>query len=188
MRGSFAAWRLDRASWRSFAVWLAVAFAYNLWAINMSSPFTRALEQAGGRLPESQPGYPQGEPLRSLEALGPATRDYLLWQWLDIPYAFFAVMMTSTAIALGLRVLPGRGGAFRAALWLPVVYFGCEIVENMLVELFAARLLAPGAVAVAVQQSATTLKFVAGYGALLAAAAGVALAAADLIRTRTRRR
>lgn len=187
MKASFAAWRLDHASWRAFGAWFAIAFAYDLWAINMPSPYTRALAQAGGRLPESQPGFPAGEPVRSLEALGPATTDYLLWQWLDIPYAFFAVMMTSTAIALGLRTLSGGGGFLKMTLWLPLIYFGCEIAENTLVELFAARLLAPSPFAVVAQQSATTLKFIAGYGALICAAAGVIAAAAALIWRQVRR-
>ncbi|MBY0422021.1 MAG: hypothetical protein K2Q06_06925, partial [Parvularculaceae bacterium] len=178
MSAGFAAWRLDRASWRAFGAWFAIAFAYNLWAINMPSPYTRALAAAGGRLPESQPGFPAGEPLRSLEALGTATEDYLLWQWLDIPYAFLAVMTTSTAIALGLRALPRRGAAFRAILWLPLIYFGCEIAENTLVEMFAAKILHPGPIAVSIQQAATTLKFLTGYGALACAAAGIAVAAA----------
>jgi hypothetical protein len=187
MSRGFVSRRLERASWRTFGVWFAVAFAYDMWAMNMPGPFTRALKQAGGRLPESQPGFPAGEPLRSLEALGPATNDYLLWQWLDIPYAFFLVMMTSSAIALGLKASPGRIGALRLALWPPLIYFGCEILENTLVELFAAKLLAPGLVAVAIQQSATTLKFIAGYGALLCAALGVIVATAMLIRKRMRR-
>lgn len=187
MRRGFSAWRLDRASWRAFAAWFAAAFAYDVWAMNMPSPYTRALVQAGGRLPESQPGFVAGEPLRSLEALGASTGDYLLWQWLDIPYAFLLVMTTSTAIALGLKALPNHGGKRAAALALPLVYFGCEIVENTLVELFAAKLLAPNALAVTAQQSATTLKFIAGYGALLCAAAGLLIALAAQVRSRLRR-
>ena len=177
MNAGFAVWRLDRASWRAFGAWFAVAFLYDLWAINMPSPFTRALSAAGGRLPESQPGFPAGEPLRSLEALGPATGDYLLWQWLDIPYAFLAVMMTSTAMALGLKSLRPHGAMLKPLLWVPLVYFGCEIVENTLVELFAARVLAPAPPAALLQQLATSVKFAAGYASLALAALGAVIAA-----------
>lgn len=176
MSGALSFLRPQNASWRGLLFWFVIAFAYNYWAINMPSPFTRALAAAGGRLPESQPGFPAGEPSRSLAALGESTGDYLLWQWLDIPYAFLAVMMTSTAMALGLKSLRPHGAMLRPLLWLPLVYFGCEIVENTLVELFAARVLAPAPPAALLQQLATSVKFAAGYASLALAALGAVIA------------
>lgn len=177
MSGALSFLRPQNASWRGLLFWFVIAFAYNYWAINMPSPFTRALAAAGGRLPESQPGFPAGEPSRSLAALGDSTGDYLLWQWLDIPYAFLAVMMTSTAVALGLKSLRPRGAALKPLLWTPLVYFGCEIVENTMVELFAARILSPAPPAALLQQIATSVKFAAGYASLALAALGVIAAA-----------
>lgn len=160
--------RIEKASWRGFAIWFAVWFLYNLWAINMDSPWTRALAAGGGKLPESQPGFPPIEPQRSLDALAAAnaTGDYLLWQALDIPYAVGNVLVTSIAIALAIRATRLSASPMRYLLLLPPIYFLCELVEDGLVAAFAAKAIAPAEGAVLIQQAATTLKLASGYGSM----------------------
>lgn len=175
--------RIERANWRGFLVWFAVLFAFSFWAFSMDSPWTRALEAAGGALPETQPGLPAIEPQRSLAQLGDATGDYLLWQLLDIPYALMNLMAASLGMALGLKAVRLQSTPLRWLLILPVMYAVCELVENSLVALFASGALTPGEPLVLSQQAATTLKFAAGMPSLALGAAGAAIAgAAGLIR------
>jgi hypothetical protein len=182
--------RIESASWRGFAFWFAVWFAYNWWAINSPSPWTRALAAAGGKLPESQPGFPPIEPQRSLEALtaASATGDYIFWQALDVPYAVGVLFVTSTAIALALKSVGLERSFLRFLLALPLVYVICEAVENSLVAAFAARAIDPGESAVLVQQAATTLKLASGYGSMFLGLVTLAIAAAAFVLTLSRTR
>ncbi len=160
--------RLRKASWRAFAIWFFAWSAYNWWAINMDSPWTRALAAAGGRVPESQAGFPPIEPQRSLDALAAAnaTGDYIFWQALDIPYALLNVMVTSVAMALALRATRLAASPLQYLLLLPALYLLCEMIEDSLVAAFAAKLAAPVEGIVLVQQAATTLKLASGYGSM----------------------
>lgn len=169
-------WRLEKATFRSFAIWFALAFAFSYLAFYRSSPWTRALDAAGGQLPESQRGSPPGEPALSLGKLGSATNDYILWQALDIPWALIILMTTSTGIALALKKTRLATTPLRFLLFLPMVYVGCEIVENTLVALFALGALPMEGTAVAVQQAATTAKFWSGEPSGILGVAGAALA------------
>jgi hypothetical protein len=159
--------RIEKASWTGFIVWFAILFAFSTWAFNMNSPWTRALKQAGGALPETQPGIPAIEPARSLAALGDDTGDYLLWQALDIPYALFNLMAISIAMGLALKAIRSERSPLRFLLLLPAIYLICELVENSLVAAFASGVLAPGESVVLIQQLATTVKFGTGMPALL---------------------
>ncbi|MHA7871827.1 MAG: hypothetical protein ACX939_05705, partial [Hyphococcus sp.] len=91
---AWTAQQIDRASWLRLAVWFALLFAFSMWAFTTDSPWTRALEAAGGMLPETQPGLPAIEPQRSLGLLEGNAFDYLLWQALDIPYAIMNLMVS----------------------------------------------------------------------------------------------
>lgn len=170
--------RIDKATWRGFAAWFAVWFAYNWWAFNMESPWTRALKAGGGKLPESQTGFPPIEPQRSLDALASAnaTGDYILWQALDFPYALGNLIVSSIAIALALKAVRLDRSFLRFLLVLPPLYVLCEIVENALVAAFAAKLIAPGEGIVLVQQAATTAKHASGYGSMGLATASLVIA------------
>ena len=161
--------RIERASWTGFLVWFAVLLSFSIWAFNMDSPWTRALEAAGGILPETKPGIPAIEPVRSLNAMGADKSDYILWQALDIPYAVMNFFFASLGMALGLKALRLEKSLLRFFLLLPAVYVGCEVIENTLVASFASGLLAPGESIVLIQQLATTLKFASGIPALLLA-------------------
>ena len=170
--------RIERANRAGFLIWFAVLFVFSAWAFTMDSPWTRALEAAGGALPETQPGLPAIEPQRSLAQLGEATGDYLLWQLLDIPYAVMNLMAASIGMALGLKALRLQSTPLRWLLTLPVIYAACELVENSFVASFAGGALAPSEPLVLSQQAATTLKFAAGMPSLALGAAGAAIAAA----------
>ncbi len=168
--------QIEKASWLRFAIWFAVLFIFSAWAFYMSSPWTRALAEAGGLLPESQPGFPAIEPQRSLAMLGDAKGDYLLWQALDIPYAIMNLMVTSIGMALGLKALSLDKSLLRFLLLFPVIYAMCEIIENSLVALFASGVLATNETMVLIQQVATTVKFASGIPAMALGLLGVAIA------------
>ncbi len=168
--------QIDKATWMKFGVWFAVLFIFSVWAFNMDSPYTRALAAGGGMLPETQPGFPAIEPQRSLALLGNAKNDYILWQAIDVPYAIMNLMLTMSAIGLGLKALHLGASALRFLLFLPLVYVACEIIENSLVALFASAAFAPVEPLVLVQQSATTIKFASGFGVLGFGLAGVVIA------------
>ncbi len=171
--------RIEKASWRGFALWFAAWFAYNWWAFNMESPWTRALAAAGGKLPESQPGFPPIEPQRSLDALAAAgaTDDYLFWQALDFLYAIGNLFVTAIAIALALKAVRLERTFLKYLLILPPLYVLCEIVENSLVAAFAAKLIAPGEAVVLIQQAATSVKMASGFGSMFLGMAALAFAA-----------
>ena len=160
---------IEKASWKRFLVWFALLFVFSLWAFNLDSPWTRALDLACGVLPETKPGIPAIEPIRSLDALGGNTGDYLLWQLLDIPYAVMNLMVTTTGIALGLKAMRLGSGFWRGLII-------CELVENSFLAAFASKLLTPCEPIVLLQQLATTLKFASGFPAMAFGALGVVIA------------
>jgi hypothetical protein len=168
--------RIDGANWRSFIIWLIALIAFSAWAFLMDSPWARALEFAGGKLPEMQPGIPAIEPVRSLRAMGANTGDYLLWQALDVPYAILNLMVAWMGIGLGLKAIRMEKSFLRFMAILPPVYFVCELVEDALLAMFASRALSPSESFVLVQQFATTLKFASGMPALGLAVLGAAVA------------
>ncbi|GJL92491.1 hypothetical protein [Hyphococcus sp.] len=169
--------RIDSASWRSFIIWFVALFAFSAWAFGMDSPWTRALELAGGKLPEMQPSIPATEPVRSLQAMGTNTGDYILWQALDIPYSVMNLMVARMGIGLGLKALRMENSFLRFAMALPPIYVVCELMENALVASFALGTLSPSENVVLLQQFATTLKFAAAAPAMGLAIAGVLVAA-----------
>lgn len=156
----------DNATWLKFALWFSVWFAFNWWAFYTSSPWTRSLDAGGGKLPESQFNFPADEPQRSLDALGPATGDYILWQAFDIPYALLNLMVASSAIALALKATRLGASPLRYLLLLPALYVFCEIIENASVAAFASKLVAPDRALVFIQQAATAIKALSGFGSM----------------------
>lgn len=171
--------RIERASWRGFAIWFAALFAFNWWAFYLPSPWTRALHAAGGKVPESQPGFPPVEPQRSLDALAEAgaTGDYILWQAFDVPYAILNLMTMSIAIALALKATRLEKSFLKFFLVLPPIYVIGEIIENSLVASFAANAIAPTEGVVLIQQAATTVKMLSGFGSMFLALAAIVVAA-----------
>jgi hypothetical protein len=175
--------QIQSASWLRFTLWFAVLFIFSAWAFNMDSPWTRALVEAGGLLPESQPGFPAIEPERSLSMLDGAKSDYILWQALDIPYAIMNLMVASIGMGLGLKALRLGASPLRFLLLFPMVYVICEIVENSFVALFASGALATSEPAVLLQQLATTVKFASGMSAMALGMLSVVIALiAGLVR------
>jgi len=153
---------IDKASWPSFAIWFVVLICFSFWAFNSPSPWTTALAAGNGTLPEIQTGFPPIEPQRSLDLLGDAKGDYLLWQVFDIPYAIMNLVVISIAMALGLRTTRLGRAPVKYLLALPIIYLFCEIVENSLVALFAMGKFADTEPVVMIQQLATTIKMASG--------------------------
>ncbi|MEO1135251.1 MAG: hypothetical protein AAFW68_01410 [Pseudomonadota bacterium] len=166
--------RIAGASWAGFAIWFVILMAFSTWAFSMDSPWTRALEAAGGVLPETKPGIPAIEPVRSLQAMGAERGDYLLWQALDVPYALMNFFVIVNAIGLGLKALRLDQSFLRFLVLLPTIYVGAELVENAFLTAFAAELIATNEPLVLTQQFATTMKFGSGMP-------GLALGFASLI-------
>jgi hypothetical protein len=180
--------RLEQARWLSFAAWFAALVGYSAWAFGAGGPWKRALDSAGGRLPEMQPGFPGVEPERTIEALGARAGDYLLFQAVDIPYALLTFMASTVAIAVALRTLRLQSSPLRLLLIPPLVYFACEIVENALLAAFAAKLIPPIEAIVLVQQAATAAKLAAGVSSMLIGAAGLVVALIALAVRRAKSR
>ncbi len=175
--------RIEKATWVGFLIWFVILFAFSFWAFNMDSPWTRALEAAGGILPEMKPGIPAIEPVRSLDAMGADKSDYLLWQALDIPFALMNFFVTIIGMSLGLKALRLERSLLRFLLLAPAVYVACELVEDALLASFAAGVIAPGESIVLIQQFSTTLKFATGMSAQALGIFGAVIAAiAALIR------
>lgn len=168
---------MEKAGWLRFIIWFIILAAFSVWAFGMDSPWTRALDAAGGVLPETKPGIPAVEPVRSLEAMGEDRGDYIFWQVLDIPYAIMNYMVAVMAMALGLKALRLEASPLRFLLLLPAIYVACELVENALVAGFAAELLPTAEPLVLIQQLATTLKFGTGMPAMTLGLLGVVIAA-----------
>jgi len=181
MTYGWAARRIEKTQWPGFLVTLAIWFAYNWWAFETDSPWTRALNAAGGVLPETKPGIPAIEPQRSIEALGSHVGDYLLWQVFDIPYAILNLLVTAGAMALALRATKLGGSPLRFLLYLPVIYVACEIVENAFVAGFAAGVIPIQETFVLIQQLATTVKFSTGMPALALGALSLVIAIIALV-------
>ncbi|MFN0024824.1 MAG: hypothetical protein ACKVS5_13110 [Parvularculaceae bacterium] len=165
---------VERASWLHFALWFAAWWAVSWFFFYRDSAWTRSLSAGGGKLPESQAGFPPIEPQRSFDALNAAgaTPDYILWQALDIPFALISAISQISIMALALRATRQGAGPLRFLLLVPPLYVAAELVENALVAAFAAEVIAPAEGVVLVQQLATTIKLGAGWGSV-----GIALVA-----------
>ncbi len=168
--------RIEAASPAGFIFWFAVLIVYSYWAFSMDSPWTRAMEAAGGILPETKPGIPAIEPVRTLQALGEATGDYILWQLLDFPYVAMNYFVAVFGMGLGLKAMRLAQSPLRYLLVLPMIYAVCEVVENAFLASFAAGILQPVESLVLIQQFATTLKFASGLPAPLLGVLGAVLA------------
>lgn len=180
--------RIEKAGWAGFAVWFAILFVFSTWAFDMDSPWTRALEAAGGVLPETKPGIPALEPVRSLTAMGADKGDYLLWQALDIPYALMNFFYAAIGIGLALKAVRLENTFLRFLILVPALYVACELVENAFLASFAAGLLKPVESAVLVQQFATTVKFAAGIPCLFLGAGGALIALVAGLTRRLRKK
>lgn len=167
----FFARKVERASWRRVAAALVLLFAYSCWGFLLDPSWNAALAAAGGRLPETQPGFPAGEPARSFALLAEANliAAYVRFQAIDIPFAVLNAFFMASAIALGVKKLVGPAAPARFALALPFAYLFAEFAEDALLVLLATEK-APAAL-VPLQQAATTLKWAAMAPAFLLALA-----------------
>ncbi len=145
---------------RLFAAALLLG-AYGLWLFTAESPFTRALDGAGDRLPELIAGFPGGEPAAALLRLGEWRGDYVWMQAFDLPFVALVILVAVTAIGLALKRLNFATGDQRYLLLVPALYGALELVENGLLALFASGGAEPADALALLQQSVTTLKLAA---------------------------
>lgn len=161
-------WR-TRASWPVVLGALAALIAFSAVFLNgPDAAWTRAVAAAGGVAPETLPGLPAIEPARAIGAIiaNGGVRDYVTWQAIDVPFALLNLIVLTAAPALLLRRL-GTNRLVAATLWLPVIYFAAELLENTALVAFALGAVAPQGPLALLQQSATTIKLVSGNSALI---------------------
>ncbi len=172
----FLSARIDQATWLKLAIAILLLIAFSAWAFSSDSPWVRALDAAGGSLPEEKPGLPAVEPQRSIDLLrntpgGDGARQYLLWQIVDLPFIALNFMVLSLGAALGLKKSGRRQSPLRLILFFPFLYAGAEIGENVFLALFANGALPPYGTPAVLQQVMTSLKM----GAWTISAAGGAI-------------
>ena len=140
--------------------------AYGGWLIFGDSPFSRA-RSAIGALPELSFGFPGGAMAASLAGLGARRGDYLWLQAFDLPFAALLAMTAMLAVAIAARRRRGAFASVRRRLIVPFLFVGAELIENMLLALFAAGAMAPKPAFVLIQQAATTAKLCLAAGCVL---------------------
>lgn len=135
----------------------ALSTFYAVWLAAGDSPLTRA-RNAVGPLPELTPGFHAGEPAATLARLGAARGDYLWGQAFDAVFAALIAMTALFALALAAKKPGSAFAALSFLMLVPISYAGAELIENVLLTLFASGAMAPAPAPVFVQQAATTLK------------------------------
>ncbi len=179
---TFISRRIEEASWIRFLVSFVFLFAYSYWAFIRPGFWTRANE-AAAPLPETLQGFHEGEPTRAFAMLGEATSDYLIFQAVDIPFAFLNALMITAAVALGLKTLKLAATPLRFLLLLPLILFATEIIEDALLFLMAADYIPDTGAPAKAQQVMTNIKGASGMlGSVCALAAIIGAAIASLIR------
>ncbi len=166
---------LNRASAARLIVSAALLAAYGAWLFKGASPFAAA-SRAAGALPELAFAGNRADAAGAIERLGGAARDYMWAQAFDFVFAALVALTAIFAITLASRGrTPGRSGAPRLLLAIPVAYAGAELFENALLALMAAGAVWPEGVAGRLREIATFFKFVLLAATPLAAIAAFAL-------------
>ena len=179
---AFTSRTIDKTSWLKFLISFAVLFAYSYWAFIRPGFWTRAAD-AAAPLPETLQGFPEGEPARAFSMLREATSDYLIYQAVDIPFAFLNLMMLAVAIGLGVKKLKLAATPLRFLLILPLILFAADIVEDVFLVLMAGDYIPDQGAPAFAQQIVTNIKGAAGMlGTVCALAAIVSAGIADLTR------
>ena len=172
-------WR-GRSNWILFLIAFIAQYGFSrVFLLGENSAWGKAVEGAGGITPEEQFGFLPNEPMRSIEILhnNNAVGDYATWQLIDFPFAVLNVVAITAAISLFLRKANLQHSALRFLLFLPIIYFFAELIENSLVASFALKAISPTSIPVIIQQTATSIKLLAGNGGLIIGLLGVAGAA-----------
>lgn len=178
---AFISRMIEKASWLRFIVSFVLLFAYSYWAFIRPGFWTRA-QEAAAPLPETLQGFHDEQPALAFSKLGEATSDYLIFQAVDIPFAFLNAAMITAAIALGLKILKLAATPLRFLLLLPLILFAAEIAENALLFLMAGDYISDQGAPATAQQIMTNIKGAAAMlGMVCALAAIVSAAIASLI-------
>lgn len=171
-------------------VLLAFQLGYAFWLFRPGGLYWELGKRAGGELPDQVIGYPDGQPLTTLEAIGSEGRaDYLVFMLLDLPNFALTAAVPFVIFALFLTALGLGESLWRRILRLPVIFFCFELAENLLLAISIALFPAiPGALALA-QQFTTTVKLILGIAlfpaAILVLIAYVILAVVRMVKART---
>lgn len=168
---SWIAARIEKASWLRFVVWTVLYIGYSTWAFATPGPWMRTLSALGASnetlreagLPELTFGFPVDLPGEALSRMGPAVTDYAVFQGVDIPFALLGAAFTIAAISLGLKRFRLGASPIRFVLMTPLIYLLAEFVENSLLAFMALNIVPVNGALVLVQQSATSVKFLADY-------------------------
>ncbi len=158
--------RIEKASWRRFLLWLLFYAVFFIGAFILPGPWTHIVEKTQGALgvpqiPETVFGFVEGQPAQAFALLGDAINDYVLFQFIDIPYALVSTMMVSSGIALGLKRFNLGPSVFRFILLSPLLYLASEIIEDGLLASMASGILPVGSGTAMIQQTVTTVKLIA---------------------------
>lgn len=187
--------QIARASLRAYLVWLVLFIACEFVVFSMPGPWANLIEATdSGRgrpiLPDLMFGFPDGQPESALNTIGDVKTSYIIFNAIDIPYAFLSMMAALSIMTLALKRFRIRSVILKGVLIVPIVYFAFEVIENGLLVLMAVDLLPQEGAAAIIQQLITTIKIAtngfnaaAGFAALVGYLAGVLI---ERLRDRTR--
>ena len=155
--------RIEQASWRAYLVWMLLFIGYEFIVFSLPGPWINLIEataNGGNRpiLPDLLFGIHQDQPARAFAMLGSSMNDYLIFNALDLPYAFFSTMAATTILALTLKHFAWRSNWLHGILMIPALYFVAELFENTLIVSMALEWLPREGITATVQQVITTLK------------------------------
>ncbi len=158
--------QLEKAGWIRFLIFFALVGAYSVWAFVLPGPWAQLVAATSSDgvapvLPELMFGYPAGEPAASFQKLQGLKDQYMLFLIIDLGAVLLSLMMVTSGVALGLRRYNLQDSFLRYLLLLPVVHFFAEATENALLAAMVADVMSPEGLMVTIQQSATSMKFIA---------------------------
>jgi len=136
---------------------------YEFVVFSLPGPWANLIEataDGGNRpiIPDLLFGIHQDQPARAFAMLASSMNDYLIYNALDLPYAFFSAMSAMTILALTLKHFAWRSKWVQGILMIPALYFVAELFENALIVSMVLGWLPKQGITATVQQITTTLK------------------------------
>lgn len=155
--------RIERASWRAYLVWMFLFICYEFIVFSLPGPWINLIEATanGGNsplLPDLLFGIHQDQPAKAFTTLENSINDYLIFNALDVPYAFLSMMAAITILALTFKHFAWKNKLLRGILIIPALYFVAELAENALLVSMVLEWLPRDGITATIQQISTTLK------------------------------
>jgi len=172
--------KIEAASWRTYLLWMALFIGYEFVIFSMPGPWANLIEatvpgSSRPTIPDLMFGFHSDQPLSAFAEMSSVMDDYLMFNALDIPYAFLSMMAGISVLMLALKRFPRRGALGTSLLVFPILYFVSEVLENTLLVLMVLEFLTADGIIATVQQAFTTIKITTngvnaalGGGALIA--------------------